>query len=79
MRPKIQKEKRMYAVPSAGDKCPVKSLLLFCSKTNPNATSLCNRCSRLAISSPSKEDIWYTDVGIKKYQFTRFMGDISKN
>ena len=49
MRPKIQ----MYAVPSAGDKCPVKFLLLFCSKTNPDATSLFNRCSRLAISSPT--------------------------
>ena len=73
------KEKRMYAVSRAGDKCPVKFLLLFCSKTNPDATSLFNRCSRLAISSPSKEDIWYTDVGIKKYQFTRFMADISKN
>lgn len=45
-RPDNPKEKRMYAIPSAGNKCPVKSLLLFMSTTDPNATSLFNRCSK---------------------------------
>lgn len=73
------KEKRMYAIPSAGDKCPVKSLLLFISKTDPNATSLFNRCSKPALSKPDEENVWYNDIPLKPFQFTRFMADISKH
>jgi hypothetical protein len=73
------KEKRMYAVPSARDKCPVQSLLLFLSKTNRNATSLFNSCSKKALGNPENESVWYTAVSFKQYQFTRFMADISKN
>ena len=73
------KEKRMYAVPSARDKCPVQSLLLFLSKTDRNATSLFNTCSKKALGNPENESVWYTAVPIKHYQFTRFMADISKN
>ncbi|XP_065924521.1 uncharacterized protein [Magallana gigas] len=73
------KEKRMYEVPSAGAKCPVASLKLYLSKLDPKATFLFNRCSKEALKSPTTEEIWYTDVPIKKYQFTRFMADICKN
>jgi hypothetical protein len=73
------KEKRMYAVPSALEKCPVKSLKQFLAKIDPTATYLFNRCSKVAMASPSTEEIWYTNVPIKKYQFTRFMADICKN
>ena len=73
------KEKRMYAVPSARDKCPVQSLLLFLSKTDRNATSLFNTCSKKALGNPENESVWYNAVPIKQYQFTRFMADISKN
>ena len=34
------KRKRMWAIPDLGEKCPVKSLKLFLSKTDSNATSL---------------------------------------
>lgn len=74
-----QKEKRMYAVEIAGDSCPVKSLLLFLSKTDRNATSLFNRCIKQALRSPTNEETWYSNIPLKKYQFTRFMADISKN
>ena len=60
------KEKRMYAVPSAGAKCPVASLKLYLSKLDPKATFLFNRCSKEALKSPTTEEIWYTDVPIKK-------------
>jgi hypothetical protein len=73
------KEKRMYAVPSARDKCFMPSLLLFLSKTDRNATSLFNTCSKKALGNPEDESVWYTAVPIKQYQFTRFMADISKN
>jgi hypothetical protein len=73
------KEKRMYAVPSAMDKCPVQSLLLFLSKTDRNATSLFNTCSKKALGNPENESVWCTAVPIKEYQFTRFKADISKN
>ena len=73
------KEKRMYAVPNSEKYCPVKALSDFISKTDPNASSLFNRCSKPALSSPNDEPIWYTDTPIKHYQFTRFMHDISKN
>ena len=73
------KEKRMYAVPSARDKCFMQSLLLFLSKTDRNATSLFNTCSKKALGNPEEESVWYTAVPIKQYQFTRFMADISKN
>ena len=74
-RPKIPR----YAVPSARDKCPVQSLLLFLSKTDRNATSLFNSCSKKALWNPENESVWYTAVPIKQYQFTRFMADISEN
>ncbi len=69
----------MYAVPEAGDMCPVKSLLLFISKTDQNAKSLFNCCNKSDLTEPGMSDVWYTDVAIKHYQFTRFMSDISKN
>ena len=72
------KEKRMYAVPSARDKCPVQSLL-FLLKTDRNATSLFNTCSKKALENPENESVWYNAVPIKQYQFTRFMTGISKN
>ena len=70
----------MYEVPSAGDKCPIKSLLLFISKTHPNATSLFNRCrcTKPALNKHEDESVWYSDIPIKPYQFT-LMADISKN
>ena len=74
-----QKKKRMYAVPNSEKYCPVKTLSDFISKTDPNASSLFNRCSKPALSSPNDDLIWYTDTPIKHYQFTRFMHDISKN
>ncbi|XP_062568618.1 uncharacterized protein LOC134230786 [Saccostrea cucullata] len=73
------KEKRMYAVPSAGDKCPLKTLKLFISKTDPNAEFLFNRCIKAALSSPENLEIWYDNIPLKPYQFTRFMADISKH
>ena len=67
-------QKKMYAIPSAEDKCPVKSLLLFMSKTDP--TSLFNRCSKPALCTPDNESVWYYDIALKPFQFTRFMADI---
>ena len=74
-----QSEKRMYAVNGADDKCPVRSLKYFLSKTDPNATSLFNCCSKPALGSPQTEEIWYTTVPLKHYNFTRFMSDICKH
>lgn len=59
------KEKRMYAVPSARDKCPVQSLLLFLSNADRNATSVFNTCSKKALGNPENESVWYTAVPIK--------------
>lgn len=73
------KEKRMYAIPDLGQKCPVNSLKLFLAKTDPNATSLFNHCVKKALSSPEEEDVWFSNVPVKQYQFSRFMSDISKN
>lgn len=74
------KEKRMYAIPDLGQKCPVNSLKLFLAKTDPNATSLFNHCvKKKALSSPEEEDVWFSNVPVKQYQFSRFMSDISKN
>ena len=71
--------KRMYAVQNLEKYCPVNTLSDCISKTDPNASSLFNRCSKSPLSSPNDEPIWYTDTPIKHYQFTRFMHDISKN
>ena len=50
-------KKRMYAVPSARDMCPMQSLLLFLSKTNRNATSVFNTCSKKALGKPENESV----------------------
>jgi hypothetical protein len=73
------KEKRMYAIPELGKKCPVKSLKLFLSKTDPNASSLFNHCLKPALVSPQDESLWFSDIPVKQYQFSRFMSDICKN
>jgi len=49
------------------------------SKTDTNATSLFNRCSKPALSKPDEENVWYNDIALKPFQFTRFMTDISKH
>lgn len=66
----------MYATKT--NKCPVASPKLLLSKTSPNATSLFNHCAKEAISDVNQK-IWYTDKSVKKYQFTKFMCDISRN
>ena len=66
----------MYATKT--NKCPVASLKLLLSKTSPNATSLFNHCAKEAIRDVNQK-IWYTDKSVKKYQFTKFMCDISRN
>lgn len=73
-----QGEKRMYAVPAAGPKCPVQSLKYFLSKTDPSAVSLFNRCEKSALASPDSHAIWYNSIPLKHYNFTRFMSDICK-
>lgn len=73
------REIRMYSVPSAGDKCPVKSLRLYMSKIQHDATSLFNRCLKPALKDPNEHEFWYTNIPLKHYQFTRFMAEISKN
>jgi hypothetical protein len=55
------KEKRMYAIPGAGFMCPVASLKQFIYKTQPDASSLFNCCSKSALKDPT-EDICYTST-----------------
>jgi hypothetical protein len=51
------KEKRTYDQ-TAGDKWPVKYVLLFISKTDLNATSLSNRCSKSALNKHEDESVY---------------------
>lgn len=72
-------DKRMYSC--EGDRCPVASLKLFISKTDPAATFLFNHIKREAMSwkSPADLQLWYSNKSVKPYQFSRFMADVSKN
>lgn len=69
-------DKRMYATNTK--QCPVASLKLLLSKTDPNAKALFNHCKTEALNDLN-ENIWYSDRPVKKYQFSKFMCDISKN
>lgn len=64
------KEKRTHDIPELREKCPVKSLKMFLSKTNPNATHLFNHCSKPALSSP-EESVWFS-VPVKKISVHSF-------
>ena len=66
-------DKRMYA--TSNDNCPVAALKKLMSKTDPGAAALFNHCAKDAPDS----DIWFTTPPVKHYQFSRFMGDISRN
>lgn len=70
-------DKRMYS--TQDDRCPVDALRRFLSKTDHRAQSLFNNCIPEAMSSPQTVEIWYSTKPLKQYQFTRFMGDISRN
>ncbi|XP_062574457.1 uncharacterized protein LOC134236294 [Saccostrea cucullata] len=72
-------DKRMYA--TGKETCPVQSMKLFISKTDPKATSLFNECDKDALHSedPEAHDIWYSNVPVKPKRFTTFMPDICKN
>ena len=59
------KRKRMWAIPDLGEKCPVKSLKLFLSKTASFKPTL---------SSPHYESIWFRNISVKQYQFSHFRG-----
>ena len=73
------KEKRMYAIQNAEKYFLVKILSNFISKTEQNAKSLFNHCSKPAWTSPIHEPIGYTNTPIKHYQFTKCLHDISSN
>lgn len=73
------KEKRMYAVSSAGEKCPLRTLNLLLSKSDQNAEFMFNRCIKPTLSSLETVKIWYDNVPLKLYQYTRFMADIAKH
>lgn len=66
----------MYATNT--EQCPVTSLKLLLSKTDPNAKALFNHCKTEALNDLN-ENIWYSDRPVKKYKFSKFMCDISKN
>ena len=68
------KRKRMWAIPDLGEKCPVKSLKLFLSKTDSNATSLFQTLLNPTLSSPHYESIWFRNISVKQYQFSHFRG-----
>lgn len=51
---------------------------LLLSKTDPTAKALFNHCKTEAMND-LYENIWYSDRPVKKYQFSKFMCDISKN
>ena len=70
-------DKRMYA--TGGSQCPVESLRNFLQRTDSQAQSLFNHCSKEALTSPETTDIWYSAKPCKPYQFTKFMPDISRN
>lgn len=72
-------DKRMYATGTPS--CPVQSLKLFLSKTDPNALSLFNECNKGALhdENPMNHDIWYSNKPVKPKKFTSFMPDICKN
>ncbi|XP_078309646.1 uncharacterized protein LOC144618023 [Crassostrea virginica] len=72
-------DKRMYA--SGTPSCPVQSLKLFLSKTDPNALSLFNECNKGALhdENPMNHDIWYSNKPVKPQKLTSFMPDICKN
>ncbi|XP_021357785.1 uncharacterized protein LOC110453244 [Mizuhopecten yessoensis] len=69
-------DKRMY---STCQQCPVKSLRNLISKTDPEAKSLLNHCTKEAMLLPGTEEVWFSTKPVKQYQFARFMGDISRN
>ena len=71
-------DKRMYA--TCTPSCPVQSLIIFLSKTDPNALSLFNECNKGALhnENPMNHDIWYSKP-VKPKGFTSFMPDICKN
>ncbi|XP_076078837.1 uncharacterized protein LOC143048853 [Mytilus galloprovincialis] len=48
-------------------------------KTDPKAESLFNHCDKDANISPDEQNIWFLMKSVKQYQFSRFMGDISRN
>jgi hypothetical protein len=68
-----QAKKRMYARPDETH-CPVKLLHMLIDKTDPSAVSLFNHCSR-----DDSSVTMYINKSVKQYQFSRFMGDISRN
>lgn len=71
-------DKRMYATNNPAS-CPVHALKMFLAKTDPQATSLFNHCNKAAIQSPESESTWFVAKPVRKYQFSRFLADISKN
>ncbi len=71
-------DKRMYATNDPST-CPVNALKMLLTKTDPLATSLFNHCNKAAIQSPASESTWFIATPVKKYQFSRFLADISKH
>lgn len=57
------KDKRMYATNTK--QCPVASLKLLLSKTDPNAKALFNHCKTEALNDLN-ENIWFSDRPVKK-------------
>ena len=72
-------DKRMYA--TGTERCPIKSLKHFLSKSDPNAVALFNECDKevLRAKDASTYEIWYTSTPVKQKKFSSFMIDICKN
>ena len=58
--------------------CPVHALRFLLGKTDPQATSLFNCCSKAALQTPEIEAIWYVKKPVKNYLLSRYLRDITK-
>ncbi|XP_069140542.1 uncharacterized protein [Argopecten irradians] len=67
--------KKMYAVPSAGQFCPVSLLKLLIDKTDPSAEMLFNQYHKNALPNA----VWYTKKPLAPRTFVGFMPEICKH